>query len=145
MQFGLQERGFSLIELMIIVAITAIMSALAIPTYDAYTVRARVAESMLFVGQAKIVVTENVLGGSTTLDAGWVSPPSTENMDSISVDSNDGAITIDLAPKAGDGTLVFYPTSGGIALTPGLSMGDEVRWSCTGGTLASKYRPHDCR
>ncbi|HPU54314.1 MAG TPA: pilin, partial [Burkholderiaceae bacterium] len=65
------QKGFTLIELMIVVAIVGILAAVAIPAYQDYTVRARVAEGLGLASAAKISVAENAANGSADLGLGY--------------------------------------------------------------------------
>lgn len=144
------QQGFTLIELMIVVAIIGILAAVALPSYQDYTVRARVSESMVMADALKTVIVENLANGSTNLSSGWTAPTSTENISSVAVNSTTGVITITTTAKAGAGTLVFKPTYGAAntALVAGTIPTDGVKWSCNaaaGSTLNAKYLPSQCR
>lgn len=132
-------QGFTLIELMIVVAIIGILAAIAIPAYQDYTVRSRVAEGIQFAGVAKLAVWETTFSSgalpANQAATGYVTPAATPSVSSVAIGAA-GAITITYSALAGGGTIVYAPT---------LTANGEITWGCTGGTLASKYRPSSCR
>jgi len=138
------QQGFTLIELMIVVAIIGILAAIAIPAYQDYTVRSKVTEGLNLAAAAKTTVAENAASGSA-LDAGWTAPSATGNVTSVGVNGANGTITITYTATAGNGTVTMVPTAGGAALASGTVPGDAIAWDCTGGTLLDKYRPSNCR
>jgi type IV pilus assembly protein PilA len=160
------QQGFTLIELMIVVAIIGILAAVALPAYQDYTVRAKITEGLSLAASAKTAVSENAANGAP-FDSGWVAPAQTKNVDSVAISQSTGIITITYnSAVVGSGqTLLLNPVDGdstsGSALT-GTSTGSTVptagsiAWNCmsasststyvgTAGTLLSKYVPAECR
>ena len=152
------QKGFTLIELMIVVAIIGILAAVALPAYQDYTVRAKVTEGLVVASSAKLAVAENAANGKV-FDSGWTPPTQTSNVTSVAISQTTGLITILYPAAAGNGTIFITPTSSGAALagtTTGstVPVGGSVNWSCANdgvtlttatGTLANKYRPAQCR
>lgn len=130
------QKGFTLIELMIVVAIIGILAAVALPAYQDYTVRAKVSEVMLAASSAKTAVSE----AASTLNAlpadGSVTIQSQTSKYVSGVAYAGGIIT---ASATGDSAI----TGSTITMTGTFASG-QVTWVC-GGTIAAKYRPASCK
>jgi type IV pilus assembly protein PilA len=137
----MRHQGFTLIELMIVVAIIGILAAVAIPAYQDYTVRARVIEGFNLASVAKLAVTESVLSTNelpkTEADTGYTSPPRTMNVASIHIADQTAVITVTYTKAVGKKNTLM--------LTPTLHSTGDVSWACTRGSLPDKYRPVGCR
>lgn len=153
------QQGFTLIELMIVVAIIGILAAVALPAYQDYTVRAKVTEGMSLAASAKTAVSENAANGAA-FSSGWTAPTSTAAVTSVGIDATTGEITITYTTKvaaSGSNTLVLAPRDGTAALTAGTPpTSGSINWYCnsaatastangTKGTLLGKYVPAECR
>jgi type IV pilus assembly protein PilA len=156
------QKGFTLIELMIVVAIIGILAAVALPAYQDYTVRAKVTEGLALAGSAKTAIAENA-ANAAPFASGWTSPAATANVASLAIDATTGAITITYQTAIDNGaTLTLTPVDGstaaGVALAAGtIPSAGSISWICkaagstnantaaTAGTIKSKYVPASCR
>lgn len=155
----MKDQGFTLIELMIVIAIVGILASIAIPSYQNYLVRAKITEGLIMAGPVQTLVAENAADGKQ-LAAGFVPMSPTANVASISASSTSGVITVNYTPQAGGGSLILTPSYGalGTALVEGVIPTDSIKWDCgaadhrppvgyagSAGTLLSKYAPAQCR
>ena len=162
------QKGFTLIELMIVIAIIGILAAIALPAYQDYTKRAKVTEGLSLASSAKTAVAENASNASP-YDLGWTTPSATKNVTGVAISKVTGAITISY------GTPIAASTANTLILSPYTKVGttatalpdsttagytspaDAIQFDClaagatpsvTGaavGTLASKLAPSNCR
>ena len=133
------QKGFTLIELMIVVAIIGILAAVALPAYQDYTIRAKVSELVLAASNQKVTVSENAqtLGTLTGSGAGALIVVSGK-VTGGSVDA-DGDIVV-----SGDSTTVGTAVT--INLKPTYSTADgKVIWACSSVAAMHKYVPAECR
>lgn len=154
-----RQTGFTLVELMIALAIASILAAVAIYVYQDYPVRARASEALAASAVARTAVIDNATANTGDFSHGYVSPGATENVSSIAIEPTTGVITATLAAAAGGGTLVFIPYTGSSAapapLVAGVTPDGIIQWRCRAdgssfalgpvGTLKARYAPAECR
>ena len=136
------QQGFTLIELMIVVAIIGILAAIALPAYRDYTVRSKVSELLLAADGAKTSVEEFAQTNGTLTNSNTGLSIATSHYVTSGSISNSGLITV-----SGTATALGADSPVSIQLTPVLSATNgTVAWTCTGGTgTAPKYLPASCR
>lgn len=166
------QKGFTLIELMIVVAIIGILAAIAIPAYQDYTIRSQVTEGLNLAGAVKAAVAESyantgawpaslVEAGITEADGTTATPPSGKYVDEITI--TDGTIFIRYGRQANSN--ITDSATNLLTLRPRISSNDDVVWLCgynagpatgledptsgasdaTATTVNPKYLPQSCR
>jgi len=168
------QKGFTLIELMIVVAIIGILAAVAIPAYQDYTVRSKVTELIVAGSSAKSAISEGFQTGgmvgvksaaaAATKGVGSKATPVSKYLKSVEV-TDAGVITLtttkdaSLPTDAQEKTIIMSPYAAGKALAAGAE--GSVEWACATttneqaaarlaalsakGTLPAKYAPSECR
>jgi type IV pilus assembly protein PilA len=135
------QKGFTLIELMIVVAIIGILAAIALPAYQDYTTRSKMSEVIVMTAPAKLAVSETAssLGGLanvTAANSGYVFPGATKFVSGIVIADTTGVVTATSTVPTSTGTLTLTPTAVGTS--------GQLTWACTG-SMNSKFLPSNCR
>jgi type IV pilus assembly protein PilA len=146
------QQGFTLIELMIVIAIVGILAAIALPAYQDYTVRAKMAEPMAYLSEAKTGLSEYYASQgtfpTTIAQSGINANPDTDIVASIKYDVTSKRIGVLLKNDIIPGN----PSTPGFSLSPVTTTGSfNVKWVCGGSAAAgvvnipTKYLPSTCR
>jgi type IV pilus assembly protein PilA len=133
------QKGFTLIELMIVVAIIGILAAVALPAYQDYTIRAKVSELMLAASGFKTSIAEKAQSDGTLTSAGnGLTVAVTGKVSGGSI-GNDGTIQI-------QGSATTVGTAISLTLAPSVASDGKLVWGCSvGNATQQKYVPSECR
>jgi len=137
-----RNSGFTLIELMIVIAILAILMAIAIPTYQNFTVRTKVSEGIYLIAGAKTAVAETFQTSGAVPDHASTNYPTTiqtQYVDSIVIAGDgSGAITATTRDTGANPDVV-------VTYTPTLTSGSPVTWTCSLDQGEPVFVPAACR
>jgi type IV pilus assembly protein PilA len=144
-----KQQGFTLIELMIVVAIIGILAAIAIPAYQDYTIRAQVSEGLNLAGGAKAAVSEFTMDSGAfptgNVTAGISSPATAINGKYTTSVAVTGTATSGIITVTYGGTDAHALLSGKTLTLTGTTTAGSVIWACATGDVQDKHLPAACR
>jgi len=148
-----QQGGFTLIELMIVVAIIGLLASIALPAYETYTIRSKLSEAILAAGACRATITEVYLSGGTGPGAnGWGCEfNESKYVQGVTTDDN-GVVTVvarNVSPYVNGKALSLFPYIAGAPAKAATMMGESVNeWRCASAVVNGiqlKYLPGGCR
>jgi len=163
-----KQQGFTLIELMIVVAIIGILAAVALPAYQDYTVRAKITEGMVMASGFKSGTSETFVDDGpagvvryAAVIAADLSNIITDKVQNVVISGTNGSISLTFTGisqlSTTSNTLVYTPNIGGSRISTTNATG-TIQWSCAGatgakagsnfhvkGTIVDRYLPNECR